>query len=150
MADDGTIIGTDSSTKLFSMAVDPESKDLVEKRTATIRDGKREVKWLNEIEWIEGEVWGNIWQTECIARVLPADGTVVGWILMDGLTRKARKGAAKSVASGMDVLNGIAWESEEGRLFLTGKKWPKVYEVELVEIDNTEDQLRKVRKKCIK
>ena len=132
------------------MSLDADSKDLVEKRTATIHDGERPVKWLNEIEWIEGEVWGNIWQTECIARVLPADGSVVGWILLDGLTRKTRKGADKAVAQGMDVLNGIAWESEDQRLFLTGKKWPKVYEVELVEIDNTEDQLRKVRRKCIK
>ena len=134
------------------MALDPESKDLVEKRRATIHDGERKVVWLNELEFISGEVWGNIWQTECIARVLPADGSVVGWILMDGLTDRARKSAGKrkSVAKSMDVLNGIAWESEEGRLFLTGKKWPVVYEVELVEIDNTEDQLRKVRRKCIK
>ena len=132
------------------MTLDADSKDLVKKRTATIHDGEHPVKWLNEIEWIEGEVWGNIWQTECIARVLPADGTVVGWILLDGLTRKTRKRADKAVAQGMDVLNGIAWESEDQRLFLTGKKWPKVYEVELVEIDNTEHQLRKVRRKCIK
>ena len=46
-----------------------------------------QVKWLNELEWIEGEVWGNIWQTECIARVSPVDGKVLGWILMDGLTQ---------------------------------------------------------------
>ena len=45
------------------------------------------MKWLNELEWIEGEVWGNIWQTECIARVSPVDGKVLGWILMDGLTQ---------------------------------------------------------------
>jgi glutamine cyclotransferase len=70
---------------------------------------------------------------------------------MDGITQKTRKGAGrKSVAQGMDVLNGIAWEKEDGRLFLTGKKWPAVYEVELVEIDNTDDQLRKARHKCIK
>lgn len=48
---------------------------------------------------------------------------------MDGLTRKTRKGADQLVAKGMDVLNGIAWESGERRLFVTGKKWPKVYEV---------------------
>ena len=46
-----------------------------------------QVKWLNELEWIEGEVWGNIWQTECIARVSPVDGKVLGWILLDGLTQ---------------------------------------------------------------
>ena len=50
----------------------------------TITDGSKSVRWLNEIEYINGEVWGMIWQTECIARVDPKDGSVVGWLLMDG------------------------------------------------------------------
>jgi glutamine cyclotransferase len=74
VADDGYLIGTDSSTMLYTMELDQESGDFVTKRTAEIHDGNRPVKWLNEVEWIEGEVWGNIWQTECIARVSPADG----------------------------------------------------------------------------
>lgn len=76
VADDGYLIGTDSSTTLYTMELDKDSGDLVTKRTAEIHDGKRAVKWLNEVEWIEGEVWGNIWQTECIARVSPADGAL--------------------------------------------------------------------------
>ena len=55
------------------------------------------MKWLNELEWIEGEVWGNIWQTECIARVSPVDGKVLGWILMDGLTQVRLGSAAFSL-----------------------------------------------------
>ena len=50
----------------------------------TITDGSKNVRWLNEIEYINGEVWGMIWQTECIARVDPKDGSVIGWLLMDG------------------------------------------------------------------
>ncbi len=50
----------------------------------TITDGSKGVRWLNEIEYINGEVWGMIWQTECIARVDPKDGSVIGWLLMDG------------------------------------------------------------------
>ncbi len=50
----------------------------------TITDGSKSVRWLNEIEYINGEVWGMIWQTECIARVDPKDGSVIGWLLMDG------------------------------------------------------------------
>jgi glutamine cyclotransferase len=49
----------------------------------TITDGSKSVRWLNEIEYINGEVWGMIWQTECIARVDPKDGSVIGWLLMD-------------------------------------------------------------------
>ena len=53
----------------------------------TITDGSKSLRWLNEIEYINGEVWGMVWQTECIARVSPVDGKVLGWILMDGLTQ---------------------------------------------------------------
>lgn len=61
----------------------------------TITDGGKNIRWLNEIEYINGEVWGMIWQTECIARVDPKDGAVIGWLLMDGLTKKAKKAASK-------------------------------------------------------
>ena len=50
----------------------------------TITDGSKSLRWLNEIEYINGEVWGMVWQTECIARIDPKDGSVIGWILMDG------------------------------------------------------------------
>ena len=53
-------------------------------RQVTITDGSKSLRWLNEIEYINGEVWGMVWQTECIARIDPKDGSVIGWILMDG------------------------------------------------------------------
>ena len=54
------------------------------RRQVTITDGSKSLRWLNEIEYINGEVWGMVWQTECIARIDPKDGSVIGWILMDG------------------------------------------------------------------
>jgi glutamine cyclotransferase len=93
-----------------------------------------------------------IWQTECVARVSPESGEVVGWIDFSGLrgkmVRRARKKGLDVTA--VDVLNGIAWHQDSGRLWITGKQWPALYEVKLIEVDNTDPQLRSIRRKCIK
>jgi glutaminyl-peptide cyclotransferase len=82
---------------------------------------------LNELEWIRGELWANVWQTDRIVRISPGDGTVLGWIDAAGLLTSADIGDEP-----VDVLNGIAYDAKRDRIFLTGKLWPKVFEVRVV------------------
>ncbi|HEX5307177.1 MAG TPA: glutaminyl-peptide cyclotransferase [Dyella sp.] len=89
------------------------------------------VKNLNELEWVNGQLYANVWLTSRIARIDPASGNVVGWIDLAGLGPKPGETADPV----NDVLNGIAWDARGQRLFVTGKRWPKVYEIELVAPD---------------
>ncbi len=83
---------------------------------------------LNELEWIEGEVFANVWQTDYILRIDPATGGVVGIINLAGLMAPQ-----PWMDPTDDVLNGIAWDAASRRLFVTGKRWPKLFEIRLVE-----------------
>lgn len=100
-----------------------DPSDCHELRRITVHDGNRSVNMLNELEWIRGELWANIWQTDRIARISPADGHVVGWIDAGGLLKPGE------VTNPDAVLNGIAYDSRHNRIFLTGKLWPKIFEV---------------------
>ena len=80
---------------------------------------------LNELEYINGEIYANIWRSDMIARIDPTSGEVLGWIDLAGLLGDDATGSE-------DVLNGIAYDSEGDRLFVTGKLWPKLYEIVLV------------------
>ena len=82
---------------------------------------------LNELEWVKGELYANVWLTDRIARIDPASGQVVGWIDLAGLgpDRNTLPDPAN------DVLNGIAYDAAGDRLFVTGKRWPHVYEIRL-------------------
>ncbi len=82
---------------------------------------------LNELEYIDGEIFANIWQTNLIARINPETGQVTGWIDLTGLL------PVESLTQPIDVLNGIAYDEKNGRLFVTGKLWPTLFEIELVE-----------------
>jgi glutaminyl-peptide cyclotransferase len=82
---------------------------------------------LNELEWVEGEIYANVWQTDLIARIDPASGRLLGWIDLAGLLPEEDRAAQR-----VDVLNGIAYDAATGRLFVTGKWWPKLFEIELV------------------
>jgi len=93
-------------------------------RIAVTCDG-HPVRSLNELEWIDGEIYANIWQTSVIARINPATGQVVGLLDLNDLA--ASVGAGRTV----DVLNGIAWDAGGKRLFVTGKFWPLVYQISL-------------------
>lgn len=93
------------------------------RRLRVTADG-RPVDQINELEWVEGEVWANIWQTDRIARIDPKTGRVTGWIDLTGLLPQ-RSG------NGDDVLNGIAYDAKGKRLFVTGKLWPKLFEIQL-------------------
>lgn len=83
------------------------------------------VSRLNELEYVDGEIWANVYRTDIVARIRPADGAVVGWIDLRGLLTQEER-------SQTDVLNGIAWDAATGRIFVTGKFWPKVFEIELL------------------
>ncbi|XP_028797784.1 glutaminyl-peptide cyclotransferase-like isoform X2 [Neltuma alba] len=85
---------------------------------------------LNELEFINGEIWANVYMTDCIAKISPKDGSVLGWILLPNL----RQELIAAGNNGIDVLNGIAWDSEQKRVFVTGKLWPKLYEVKLLPV----------------
>lgn len=85
------------------------------------------VDQLNELEWVDGQIYANLWQTDRIARIDPKTGDVVGWIDCRGLLPKK-----DFIPQHTDVLNGIAYDPATKRLFLTGKFWPKVFEVKLL------------------
>jgi glutamine cyclotransferase len=90
-----------------------------------VRDGTTPVQNINELEYIKGEVYANVWQTNRIARIDPHDGKVTGWIDLTGILTPAERANA-------DVLNGIAYDEATDRLFVTGKWWPRVFEIRLV------------------
>jgi glutamine cyclotransferase len=99
---------------------------LREKRRLTVHDGKTPITQLNELEFVDGELFANIWQTDRIARISPINGTVVGWIDLKGLLSPVYK-----LESGA-VLNGIAYDAKSKRLFVTGKLWPNLFEIQLI------------------
>jgi glutamine cyclotransferase len=103
---------------------DPET--LHETRRVTVHDGAHPVPMLNELEFVRGEIYANVWQTDRIVRISPSDGKVLGWIDFSGLLTEAER------LRGADVLNGIAYDAAGDRLFVTGKNWPKLFEVKLV------------------
>jgi len=92
----------------------------------TVTAGGQPVNQLNELEWVNGEVWANIWKEDRIARIDPATGKVTGWIDMRGLLSPAERPDPD------DVLNGIAYDAKSGRIFVTGKRWPKLFEIQVV------------------
>ena len=103
---------------------DPET--LRETGRITVTDEGRPVQELNELEWIKGEVYANVFQTDRIARIDPLSGKVVGWIDLTGILSPADR------IRQVDVLNGIAYDAKDDRLFVTGKLWPKLFEIRLV------------------
>jgi glutamine cyclotransferase len=100
---------------------------LKEEGRLKVTDQGRAVDNLNELEWVKGEVYANIWQTDRIARIDPKTGHVLGWIDLSGILP-----ASERIPGQTDVLNGIAYDAKHDRLFVTGKMWPKLYEITLV------------------
>jgi glutaminyl-peptide cyclotransferase len=98
---------------------------LAERRRITVTLQGAELTELNELEWVNGEIFANIWQTPRIARIDPASGRVTGIIDLSGI-------ANLNTTSADAVLNGIAYDAQNRRLFVTGKLWPNLYEIELV------------------
>lgn len=120
--DGEALLMSDGSAQLFRL--DPTTLALLS--TITVQDAQGPVVRLNELEYINGVIYANIWQTDRIAQIDPATGYVIGWIDLTGLLPDADR------TSSTDVLNGIAYLPTEDRLFVTGKKWPKLFEIRLI------------------
>lgn len=116
------LIMSDGSSTLYFL--DPGTRTKIGQ--VQVHDGNNPVVRLNELEFILGEVYANVWQTDRIARIDPRTGQVVGWVVLTGLLKPEDHDRP------VDVLNGIAYDAEGDRLFVTGKLWPKLFEIELI------------------
>ncbi len=105
----------------------PDTFDVT--RTLTVRDGDVPVRDLNELEFIPGkaggEILANVWHSDRIARISPTDGHVLGWLDCAGILPAMERIDAES------VLNGIAFDAKHNRLYVTGKQWPAIFEIQL-------------------
>jgi len=121
IAYDGTanLVMSDGSDTLTFL--DPKS--LAFAKTLRVMDAGRPVGNLNELEWIEGEIWANVWMTDRIARISPNTGEVNAWIDLATLFPLAERRPPA------DVLNGIAYDKATRRIYITGKKWPRLYQI---------------------
>lgn len=122
------IVGDSSDTLSF---IDPSTMRIV--KQVRVSDNGESVKWLNELEWVDGLIYANVYTTDCIAQIDPNTGGVVGWVLLSAVKQKmlGSLGTENRGVGPPDVLNGIAWDASRSRLFVSGKLWPAVYEIEL-------------------
>jgi glutamine cyclotransferase len=119
--DGSQLIMSDGSATLRFL--DPETFQI--KRRLTVRDGRRRITNLNELEYVEGEIFANIWYDDRIARISPETGRVLGWLDFSRLYPRSRRPDRDA------VLNGIAYDAQQRRLFVTGKNWPRLFEIRL-------------------
>ncbi len=118
----GKIVMSDGSNILYFH--EPEMFTAISR--LEVYDDKGKVDSLNELEYINGEIWANIWMKDLIARIDPVSGKITGYIDMKGLLPESDR------QPDTDVLNGIAYDSESKRIFVTGKKWPKLFEIRII------------------
>jgi glutaminyl-peptide cyclotransferase len=122
LTQDGTsLIMSDGSDEL--RILDPVT--FAERRRIKVTAVGAPLRNLNELEYVKGEIFANVWQTDYIARIAPDTGKVSAYIDLRGLLTPAER-------AGTDVLNGIAYDAVHDRLFITGKWWPKLFEIRLV------------------
>ena len=117
----GVILSDGTSTLRFL-----ETTRFQERRRLKVADGPVLIDQLNELEMIRGEIWANVWQTDYIVRISPKDGRVLGWINLKGIL-----GPPNAKLGPDAVLNGIAYDAQKNRIFVTGKLWPRVFEITL-------------------
>ncbi len=123
LTENGTHLILSDGTSTLSF-IDPQTMKIVE--TVTVTYEGDEVTLINELEYIEGNVYANIWQTDNIAVIDPSTGNVVSWIDLTGLQNEL------DTTKGIDVLNGIAYDRETGKIYVTGKQWPNLFEIQLI------------------
>jgi glutamine cyclotransferase len=105
--------------------LDPET--FLSQREITVTFNGVPLNNINELEYINGEIWANIWQTDLIVRINPESGIVTSFLDLAGLSSETQLGSNEA------VLNGIAWDSENERLFVTGKHWANLFEIEILQ-----------------
>lgn len=120
LANDGQQLILSDGTE-FLRFIDPTT--FREVRRVAVRENDRPIRDLNELEFVDGEVFANVWHTDRIARIAPATGQVTGWIDLKGLLASGYRLDPEA------VLNGIAYDAAGKRLFVTGKLWPKLFEI---------------------
>ncbi len=122
---DGTsLLMSDGSDQIFFR--DPETFEVT--KQISVRDGEIPVARINELEYIDGVIWANVWGTSLIARIDPESGLVIDWLDLTALTEQVRSSGER-----VDVLNGIAWNPETGTVYVTGKLWPTLFEIRLID-----------------
>ena len=114
----GLVMSDGSDTLTF---LDPKS--FAAAKTLRVMDAGRPIANLNELEWVEGEIWANIWMTDRIARISPKTGEVNAWIDLSTLYPASQR------MPPADVMNGIAYDKATRRIYITGKKWPRLYQI---------------------
>jgi len=119
------LIMSDGTANIYFM--DPESLEVIDQ--ISVADDRGPVVRLNELEYIDGQIYANVWQTDRIAIIDPVSGRVTAWIDLSDIFDPQEH----SHVGPYDVLNGIAYDAENERLFVTGKLWPRIFEIELVE-----------------
>ena len=127
--DGESLIVSDGSDKIRFL--DPNDRFVVTKEIA-VRDGDRLVLLLNELEFIQQEIWANVWKSDSIVRINPKNGKIRGFIDLDGLKPTEKSYSRDDLLSGRaseSVLNGIAFDRKRQRVFVTGKLWPSVFEI---------------------
>lgn len=120
---DDKIVMSDGTNVLYFY--EPEMFTVISK--VEVYDNEKKRDSLNELEYVNGEIWANIWENDHIARIDPVSGKVLGYINLKGILPAADRDAET------DVLNGIAYDSEGKRIFVTGKRWPKLFEIKVTE-----------------
>ncbi len=118
---DGTQLWTSDGGSVLRVR-DPNS--FAVQRTLAVVDGARPVSGLNELEWVRGEIWANVYPTERLARIDPASGLVIAWIEVGALYPRSQRTDAEAIP------NGIAWDRAGDRVFVTGKLWPVLFELQ--------------------
>ena len=120
---DDKIVMSDGTNTLYF--IDPEMFNVVSRRE--VYDNEKKVDQLNELEYINGEIWANIWNTDLIARIDPGSGKVIAYIDLQGILNDPQ------VDTRENVLNGIAYDKDNKRIFVTGKNWPRLFEIKITE-----------------
>jgi glutaminyl-peptide cyclotransferase len=121
--DDSLLYMSDGTSRV--RVVDPDGFRVV--RTIDVTEAGRPVHYVNELEWVKGELWANIWLKDVVARIDPKTGHVVGWIDLAPLAAAARRENPS-----VDVTNGIAYDAATDRVLVTGKYWPRIVAIEVV------------------
>ena len=153
LTDDGTNLILSDSSNVLSF-IDPSDFSLVKQIPVTF-DGT-DVVWINELEWVDGLIYGNVYQKDCIAKIDPSNGNVVGWIDTRGLKDKVDEYHDASGESDPRpaVLNGIAIKPRDpSKLYLTGKYWPKIFGVKEKPLNDgkpmSQDKIDEIKDVCM-
>ncbi|RJX35087.1 MAG: glutaminyl-peptide cyclotransferase [Desulfurivibrio sp.] len=120
--DGASLIMSDGSAILAFL--DPET--YARQRTVVVTEAGQQITRLNELEYIKGEIWANIWKEDRIARINPATGQVTGWVDLAGLA------AQYAPADEDSVLNGIAYDRDKDRIYVTGKRWSRIFAIRVI------------------